>query len=307
LKIMKGIDLFAGAGGTSEGAIMAGVDIVWAANHNPMAVKYHSLNHPSSIHICQDLQQADWSQVPSHDLLFASPCCQGHSKAAGKAKKTIKADKSRSTAWAIVSCLEVHKSPMAIIENVDDFLNWTLFGAWEYAMTQLGYALSFNLINAANLGVPQNRQRLFIIATRSKNPITLTLKKEAHIPARKIIDTSFEGHEWDLVSNRVIATQKRVANGRNRFGDVFLDAAYGSEKGGRSIDKPIGTITTINKHSVVIGDYIRPITIPEQAAAQTFPVHYHFPASKTLTKQMIGNAVPPLMAKKVTLAALLAA
>ena len=50
---MIGIDLFAGAGGTSTGAMMAGVNIVWAANHNPEAVKYHAINHPNSAHTCQ--------------------------------------------------------------------------------------------------------------------------------------------------------------------------------------------------------------------------------------------------------------
>lgn len=304
---MKGIDLFAGAGGTSTGAIMAGIDIVWAANHNPVAVEYHKINHPDSIHICQDLHQADWSQVPKHDILFASPCCQGHSRAAGKAKETIKADKSRSTAWAVVSCLEVHKTELAIIENVSDFLNWTLFDAWKFALNKLGYSLSINHVNASDLGIPQNRKRLFIIATRSKNPIELKLNKEKHVSARTIIDTSFKGHKWDLVKNRVEATRLRVENGRKKYGNIFLDAAYGSELGGRSIDKPIGTITTVNKHSIVIGDHIRPITISEQAAAQTFPLGYKFPKLKTLAKQMIGNAVPPIMSKKITRAVVFAA
>lgn len=42
---LKGIDLFAGAGETTTGAKMAGVDIIWAANHNPTAVEYHAKNH----------------------------------------------------------------------------------------------------------------------------------------------------------------------------------------------------------------------------------------------------------------------
>jgi len=302
-----GIDLFAGAGGTSTGATMAGVDMLWAGNHDPEAVKFHALNNPTIQHICQDLHQADWSAIPSHDITFASPCCSGHSRAAGKATRTNKADKSRSTAWAVVSCLEAQRSEVAIIENVADFLKWKLFDAWVYALKSLGYSISVNRINAIDLGVPQNRPRVFIIATRSRHPIELKLDNETHLAARTIIDTNFEGHIWDHVSNRVEATQKRVVNGRNRFGEIFLDAAYGSEKGGRSIDKPIGTITTVNKHSLVIGNYMRPITIKEQAAAQTFPDDYIFPSKNTITKRLIGNAVPPIMAKKLTLAVLNAA
>lgn len=69
---MNVIDLFAGAGGFSTGATMAGCNVAWAANHWPDAVEWHSRNHPDAAHICQDLHQADWSQVPAHDLMLAA-------------------------------------------------------------------------------------------------------------------------------------------------------------------------------------------------------------------------------------------
>ncbi|MCG9589941.1 DNA cytosine methyltransferase [Vibrio harveyi] len=299
---MRGIDLFAGAGGTTSGAKMAGVDIVWAANHNPTAVEFHALNHPETHHVCQDLHQADWSLVPEHDIVFASPCCQGHSRAAGKKLRSKKADLSRSTAWAVVSCLEAHRTPIAVIENVADFLSWELYPAWEQAMKALGYVLSINHVNARYLGVPQNRERLFIVATRTKNPIELNLPKYEPIPARSFMDLNPDGYKWDDVASRVLATRNRVANGRKQFGEIFLDAAYGTAKSGRSIDKPLGTVTTVNKHSLVIGDKIRPLSIREQAAAQTFDSGYQWPKSTVLTKMMIGNAVPPAMAKEITIA-----
>ncbi len=297
---LNGIDLFSGAGGTTKGAKSAGVNILWAANHIPEIVECHKLNHPEVQHECQDLHQADWSLIPEHDIVFASPCCQNHSRAAGKKKQTPKADKSRSTAWAVVSCLEAHHAPLAIIENVPDFKNWTLYQAWKSALEALGYSLSVNHVNACDLGVPQNRERLFIVATKSKAPLQIKLPKMPRIPARSFIDFNEEGYKWDLVSNRVAATQRRVENGRKLFGHVFLDAAYSGEKGGRSLDKPLGTVTTVNKHSLVIGDKIRPLSISEQARAQTFEEDYIFPKSRTLTKMMIGNAVPPKMAEVFT-------
>lgn len=301
---MKGIDLFCGAGGTTCGAKDVGIDIIYAANHKQSMIDYHAINHPETAHICQDLQQADWSLVPEHDILFASPCCQNHSKAGGKKRKTLKADRSRSTAWAVVDCLEVHRAPLAIIENVVEFLSWELFSAWEFALKQLGYSLSINHVNAADYGVPQSRKRLMMVATMSKSPIELDLPEMDHIPARSFIDLDPTGYEWSNVSDRVIATRNRVANGRKRFGDIFLDAAYGSEIGGRSIDKPLGTITTVNKHSLVIGDKIRPLSLREQIAAQTFRDNYQWPKSITLTKIMNGNAVPRLLAKNFTQAVL---
>jgi DNA (cytosine-5)-methyltransferase 1 len=82
---MDTIDLFAGFGGNTLGANMvSGVNVKWAANHNPMVINFHEKNHPDIEHSCQDLQQADWSLVPSHDFMMASPCCQGHTNARGK-------------------------------------------------------------------------------------------------------------------------------------------------------------------------------------------------------------------------------
>lgn len=83
---MKAVDLFAGAGGFSTGASMAGARVVWAANHWPKAIEWHSANHPDTVHACQDLQQADFREAPAHDILLASPACQGHSRARGAEK-----------------------------------------------------------------------------------------------------------------------------------------------------------------------------------------------------------------------------
>ncbi|WP_419606333.1 DNA cytosine methyltransferase, partial [Thiolapillus sp.] len=111
---MRVIDLFAGAGGFSTGATMAGARVVWAANHWRSAVIIHKANHPDAVHVCQDLHQADWSQVPEHDVMLASPSCQGHSHARGKDRPHH--DASRSTAWAVVSAVEHHRPPFVVIE-----------------------------------------------------------------------------------------------------------------------------------------------------------------------------------------------
>jgi DNA (cytosine-5)-methyltransferase 1 len=83
--------------------------------------------------------------------------------------------------------------------------------------------------------------------------------------------------------------------------DLFAGA------GGNTAGAGEAGVTTVNKHSLVIGDEIRPLTISEQAAAQTFRKDYVWPKSKTMTKLMIGNAVPPKMAYEVTKAILKAA
>ena len=157
------IDLFAGAGGFTEGAHLAGVDVLWAANHWKSAVDVHAANHRDVIHSCQDLEQADWTKVPSTDLILASPACQGHSKARGKERAHH--DATRSTAWAVVSAAEYHRPKAWIVENIPDFLDWDLYPAWAMAMEALGYFTAHHVVDAADLGVPQHRQRVFIVGT----------------------------------------------------------------------------------------------------------------------------------------------
>lgn len=293
------IDLFAGLGGWSTGATQAGVQVLWAANHWPDAVQWHSANHPETEHACQDLHQADWTKVPAHDLLLASPCCQGHSKARGKGAGNPQHDSSRSTAWAVVSAAEFHKPQAAIIENVPEFIEWALFPAWEAAMNALGYQLAPHVVDCADLGVPQNRERLFIVATKSKSPIQLDLPKFEHVPATSFIDLS-KGR-WSDVNKpgRAIATLERVSAGRAAHGDQFVMSYYGNTKTGRSIHRPIGTITTRDRWAIVNGDKMRMLTAEENLLAMSFPRDVKRPDSHKLTVHMAGNAVPPLAAQRI--------
>ena len=296
---LTAIDLFAGLGGWSTGARMAGVSVLWAANHWQDAVTWHSHNHPDAIHVCQDLHQADWSKVPAHDLLLASPCCQGHSKARGKASGNPQHDASRSTAWAVVSAAEFHRPAVAIIENVPEFMDWSLFPAWCMAMEALGYSLAPHVVDCADLGVPQNRVRMFLVATRSKAPLFLDLPKLAHVPATSFID--FDAGSWSPIHRpgRAQATLDRIAAGRRDHGDRFVFSYYGNTKTGRSIGRPIGTITTRDRWAVVDGDRMRILTANENLAAMSFPADTRRPDNHRLTVHMAGNAVPPVAAARI--------
>ena len=298
---MKAIDLFAGAGGFSTGATMAGCNVVWAANHWQSAVEIHAANHPGAQHVCQDLHQANWAAVPAHDILLASPCCQGHSKARGKANGNPQHDASRSTAWAVVSAAEYHRPTFAVIENVPEFLNWTLYPAWRLAMQALGYQLAPYIVDAADHGVAQHRERLFIVANRGARPLMLQLPKRRHVPAATVLD--FEAGKWSAIEKdgRSQRTLARVAAGRARHGDRFVMPYYGSGSGltGRCLSRPLGTITTMDRWALVNGDRMRMLSAQECRAAMGFPPEYKLPAQHRLAVHMLGNAVCPPVARDV--------
>lgn len=293
---MRAIDLFAGAGGFSTGAHAAGARVVWAANHWPTAVQWHAANHPTTEHACQDLQQADFRDAPAHDLLLASPACQGHSRARGTDKPHH--DAQRATAWAVITCAEVHRPPVVLVENVPEFADWVLWPDWCAAMSALGYALAPQVIDAADHGVPQHRRRLFVVATRSKHPIELVLPQRDPTPAAEIID--FSAGRWSPVvkPGRSASTLARVAAGRRTHGARFVAPYYGSGSGetGRSLHRPLGTITTRDRWAVIDGDRMRMLSADECRAAMGFPAGYRLPEQHKAAVHLLGNAVCPPVA-----------
>lgn len=291
---MKAIDLFAGAGGFSTGATLAGCSVVWAANHWPDAVEWHAVNHPSAQHVCQDLHQASWDLVPQHDLMLASPCCQGHSKARGKAHGNPQHDASRSTAWAVVSAAEYHRPEFILVENVPEFLDWQLYRPWELAMQALGYSVAPHVIDAADHGAPQNRIRMFLVLTKARAPLMLNLQPQQHIPARSFVD--LDAGNWSLIDKpgRATKTLARVAAGRAEHGDTFLMSYYGNTMTGRSLDRPIGTITTRDRWAIVRDDKMRMLSRFECRDAMSFPSDYQLPDNHRLAVHLLGNAVCPV-------------
>jgi len=297
--MLTAVDLFAGAGGFSTGAVAAGCTVAWAANHWPTAVQWHAANHPSTTHACQDLQQADFRDAPAHDLLLASPACQGHSPARGKDRPHH--DAQRATAWAVITCAEVHRPAAVLLENVPAFAGWVLYPAWCAAMHALGYALAPMVLDAADHGVPQNRRRLFIVATRSRHPIQLELPKRAHRAAAEVIDLS--AGSWAAINRpgRSINTLARIAAGRRAHGSQFLAPYYGSGSGetGRSLGRPIGTLTTRARWAVINGDHMRMVLASEGRELMGFPAGYALPANEAQAWHLLGNAVVPAVATDV--------
>ena len=295
---MIAIDLFAGLGGFSLGAIRAGFQVVWASNHSPLACEYHKKNLPATEHVCQDLHQADFSAVPDHDVQIAGPSCQGHSLGRGVDKPHH--DKLRATAWAVVSCAEAKRPYALVTENVPRFLKWALFPSWCDALQRLGYTVSAHILNAADFSVPQERQRAIIIATRSKAPLILKTPMRPHVPATAILDPD-ETHTWTSIRSKCANTRRRCRISRSIHGDRFLVPYYSSASAdrGRSLDRPIGTITTRARYGLANGNKYRMLSVREYLRAQSFPENTLLPSNQADAIELIGNAVPPLMAEAI--------
>lgn len=309
---MKAVDLFAGWGGFTIGAHNAGVEVVYAANHWPLAVEAHALNHPEVVHECQDLRQANWAKLPEYELLLASPACQGHSQAAQPSR--ARSDRTRSyhdalraTAWSVVDCAEVTTPKAIIVENVLDFGKWgpphdprngAMFRHWVEALEILGYTVQTQTLRASHFGVPQRRDRLFVVASRK--PISLEFEVNPEPGFGPSIDWDV-GRWKDIATmpDRKHAARRRLTIASERFGRATVQ--HVSHHRGLALTEPVRTITTKDQWALVDDTRYRPFTVLETARAMGFPDDYGWPdkAGRRELIKGLGNAVCPPVAQAV--------
>jgi len=179
-------DLFAGAGGSSTGAIhVPGVEVKIAANHWQRAVDVHNANHPDALHVCADVSQLNPRYLPTTDILWASPECTNHSLARGlrdsrqpdlfgEVLPDEAAERSRATMWDVPRFTEFHRYQAVIVENVVEVRRWAPYEAWLQAMDSLGYEHHEVYLNsmhaqAHGLPAPQSRDRIYVVFWRRGN------------------------------------------------------------------------------------------------------------------------------------------
>ena len=296
------VDYFAGAGGFTLGATAAGVRVVEAINHWPLAVEIHKANHPEVAHRCEDLTRFNPRRLAPADGLVASSACQGFTEARGVAEgspEDARWDDARATSWSIVDYAELRRPVWIVAENVIAWSRWKLFPSWLDALSRLGYATRVQVCDAALWGVPQHRPRVIVTALRGRReaPAVEPPRGVALAPVGAVIDWS--AGVWSPVATKVAATRARVERGRSAFGPRFVMPYNGSGSGltGRSLDRPLGTVTAADRWAVVDGDVMRMLAVGELAAAMGFPSTYKLPPQREHATKMLGNAIVPVLAE----------
>lgn len=300
---MKAVDLFSGWGGFTLGAQQADIEVVYAANHWPLAVEAHAINHPNVLHECQDLRQADWGALPDFDILLASPSCKGASEAGQPARKRNagakrRAAQHRATAHAVIDCVDICMPTAFLVENVVPMRRWDLYEWWKNGFRILGYDLQEVVLRASHHGVPQRRDRLFIVGTRNGVRVNLDFDQTPEPAFGDCID--WKGGDWRPWTKARPGKLRRMQRGRERHGRRFIVQDVTGHRG-IGLHEPIRTITTKDQWGVVNGDLYRPLTVRETARAMGFPGDYGWPegAKRGECIEGLGNAVCPPVARDV--------
>lgn len=322
---LRAADLFAGAGGFTTGAEMAGLEVVWAVNHWPLAFDVHQANHPDVKHDRSNLLDVDatwFSNMPEVDVLLASPSCQAFSEASTRGRTGARGSGSsgemlRATALSVITAIDGmarrRKKPrLVIVENVRGFQKWSdppardgkQYRWWLAGIENYGYHVTEVLIDAADVGVPQNRERLFVVASLDGKP-EIPEPSEEHVGFRCCVD--LDDGEWRQVDKiDAPGAKKRIVEARKHHEDedAFL-IHHDSYTKGRSLDRPIGTITAtthqwgIVKRGARGRDLYRLLSVDEYRRAMAFPDGYILPDGVTNATMLLGNAVCPPVAQYV--------
>lgn len=300
---MKTISLFAGAGGLDYGFKNAGFNIIWANDIDKNACETHS-RWSNSIIVNEDIKKIDISSIPKTDVVLGGFPCQGFSLAGPR-----KIDDSRNILYRFYVNVVESKKPMVFIaENVKGILTLgngevikKIVSDFENAAN--GYDVSVNLVNSSDFGVPQDRQRVFIIGIR----------KDLSIKQRFFIDSNYKEKKTikDTLSQVVKYTDEDLC--KAAFSSRFM-----SRNRKRGWDEFSYTIPAMSKQVTLhpsSPDMIkiekdlwsfgegttRRFTWREAAQIQTFPKELEFYGDLTSKYKQIGNAVPVILAEKIGL------
>lgn len=168
-----GIDVFSGAGGLSLGAEMAGIPVVVAIEKDKYAAQTYALNHPNTRVICDDIHRINPLDILPKGvsnqqlILFGGPPCQGFSSSNTKTRNLL--NPNNSLFEEFVRFVEVLSPHWFVFENVEGLVHFnggnTLTSIME-CFDKLGYNTKFKILKASDYGVPQNRNRFFLIGNR---------------------------------------------------------------------------------------------------------------------------------------------
>jgi len=168
---LRVIDLFAGAGGLSEGFRQAGFQVVAGSDIDPDACSTYAVNFPEGKAICGDIRVPEiYEQVMDAgqgvDVVVGGPPCQAFSQVRNHAR--LIEDPRNSLYREFVTCVEELSPTAFVMENVPGLAQ---MGVLEQVTEDLGlsgaYKVKATVVDAADFGVPQTRKRIVFLGVRS--------------------------------------------------------------------------------------------------------------------------------------------
>ncbi len=319
---MKIVTFFSGAGGLDLGFEQAGFDVIWANEYDKEIWETYEKNHQNTFLDKRSITDIKAIEVPECDGIIGGPPCQSWSEAG--ALRGIK-DKRGQLFFDFMRILDAKKPKFFLAENVSGMLAPRHADALENIKAMFrncGYNLSFQLLNAADYGVPQDRKRVFFIGYRNDLNKSFTFP----IGSTTLNKINLKEVIFDLKDSAIPALEKNYSN-KNKckiwnheymiggYSSMYMsrnrvrswdEVSYTIQAGGRHApihpQAPKMKLIAKNKRIFIKGKehLYRRLSVRECARIQTFPDDFKFHYDKVSAGyKMIGNAVPINLAKEL--------
>lgn len=326
------IDLFCGCGGLSKGFEMAGFNTVLAIDFWKDAVETFNNNHKNKVAICDDVSKIsndfldDFTKKNKITGIVGGPPCQGYSTVG---KRDINDDRNYLY-LQYCRIVEKVKPEFFVLENVKGLLtlnNGKFKEDIVERFTKLGYIVDYKILNSADYGVPQNRNRVFFVGIKNKK-FKFPKEKLKKVTTYEAISdlTSYE----DKYTTSAQTSYQKNMRGNNKqlknneftvHTEKTIDVISKIPDGGKITDLPkefweirkynkafqrmnsklqSNTIDTGHRNYFHYSENRIP-TVIESARIQSFPDNFIFYGSRTSQYKQVGNAVPPLLANAIAI------
>ena len=319
---MKIATFFSGAGGLDLGFRKAGFDCIWANEYDKEIWETYEKNHKKTFLDKRSITDISSDEVPDCDGIIGGPPCQSWSEAG--ALRGIK-DKRGQLFFDFIRIL-ADKQPMFFLaENVSGMLLPVHKKALENIQSmfkECGYNLSFQLLNASDFGVPQDRKRVFFIGYRKDLGLRFQFPTGNTILEKITLKEAI----GDLKNSVLPASEKNYTNGdackipNHEYMTGGFSTIFMSRNRVRTWDEVSFTIQAGARHAPIHPQaptmkfveqdlrifvpgkehLYRRLSVRECARIQTFPDNFIFHYKNvTAGYKMIGNAVPVNLAQAI--------
>jgi len=303
MRKLRIIDLFAGIGGIRLGFESQGCECVFSSEWDKGAQMTYRMNFGEMPF--GDITKIKEETIPSYDVLLAGFPCQPFSQAG---LKLGFADTRGTLFFDIARIINYHRPRVVFLENVKRFKthsSGSTFSTVKNTLEQLGYQVFDTVLNAKDFGVPQNRERIYIVAFLGSAPFSFPepltgVKTRLGSILEKKVDEKY------TISDKLWAGHRRRKIEHKKKGNGFgyslfnKDSIYTSTISARYYKD--GSEILIDQN----GKNPRKLTPREAARLQGFPDEFIIPVSDTQAYKQFGNSVAVPVIKAIASNILLA-
>lgn len=296
-RIPRFVDLFCGCGGATSGFSDAGWIPCIALDVNRRAIESYRANFPNVDTICADItdptvQRELSARVNEVDVVFGSPPCQGFSSR-NTNRENVRYECMNSLP-GLFARLAVALSPRVVVMEEVPRAESVIRKEVLPVLMDAGFTIAFfDTVNAANHGVPQNRKRLILIATRGHVVVTEMIV-EPKLSVTDALSCSPVPVIGRVVTERV---RDRILRWNERGRRAGQYAIMDVSKPARTVHTQ--TLSSTGPYTIKRGDTYHELSVSEAARLQSFPHDFKFCGPVTSQRVQIGNAVPPRLARSI--------